>query len=120
MRRTGIKVEKRKTCDDLFIENFRKKLRIESSVEMDETAEIVPLEGMEPRPPCTALILYREPVQELPTELLDKLKRQVNMPFTGHFVLSKEHFCVENVLEMNREEAEKEIDKQSDNDMDLD
>lgn len=120
MERKGIKVEKRKSCDDLFVETFRKKLKIENSVELKkEIAQIDPVELKEIAqvdpvkwPQCTALILYKEPIQDLPTELLTRLKNH-QIPMIENVILSREHFKIENILEINEEEI-------SDNEMELD
>ena len=74
MKRKGITVQKRQNCDD-FVENFRKKLKINLGLESEYRTEVTPNS-----PVCSALILYKEPtpaMPELPKEVLEKLKREM-------------------------------------------
>ena len=79
MKRKGITVQKRQNCDD-FVENFRKKLKINLEFESEDETEV-----KSNSPVCSALILYKEPtpaIPELPAEVLEKLKREMRRETT--------------------------------------
>ena len=107
MKRKGIRIQKRKICDDL-IENFHKKLKINSEEPATEFKES-----------STALILYKEPtppIPALPVEILDKLKREIGPPIEN-LILSKEHLMIEEIFKIETEEIK---EKESDFEMEVD
>lgn len=111
MKRKGITVQKRQNCDD-FVENFRKKLKINLELESEDEDEV-----KSNSPMCSALILYKEPtpaIPELPAEVLEKLKREMRRETTiPKLVLPNEHLKVlleEAEVDKEIEDIEMEVD----------
>lgn len=107
MNKKGIRIQKRRNCDD-FIESFHKKLKINHEEPPEISKEY-----------STALILYKEPSApiplELPLEILDRLKREIG-PSIENFILSKAaaHIKIEEVFQSTECETETETEMEVD------